>query len=90
MIDVRTSGVAAKVETTSEAKEGSELGVGRSLQRQWYLIDPRTSKCYGHWEGVTALALLYVAIVTPYEVALLPTAESFSDPLLILNRLIDR
>lgn len=38
---------------------------------------------------VTAVALLFTAAVTPFEVAFLEEAKSSSDGLWILNRLVD-
>ena len=52
----------------------------------WFLIDPRRSKNLGYWDVTTSVALLYVALVTPYEVALL---EPALDALFFCNRLVD-
>ena len=52
------------------------------------LIDPRTSSFVGRWDGVTALALLFTAVVTPFEISFLGTPE-LTDGRFALNRLID-
>ena len=91
MIDVRTPSVNGK--RTSEPPEDSstEVVVNQTGQNHaWYLIDPRSSEYFGYWDATTALALLFVALVTPYEVALLPTAKTFHDTLFIINRCVDR
>lgn len=62
-----------------------ERGGGAS----WYIIDPRKSQCIGYWDGLTALALIFTALVTPYEVAFLPPATSALEPLFLANRVID-
>ena len=51
-----------------------------------YLIDPRTSVRLPYWDGISALALLFTAIVTPYEVAFLPSDLIY---LFIVNRTVD-
>jgi len=55
----------------------------------WWITDPRKSKLVGYWDTVTSLALIFTALVTPYEVGLLPPSESASEPLFIINRVID-
>jgi hypothetical protein len=34
--------------------------------QEWWVIDPRTSKLIGYWDGVTVAALFFVALVTPF------------------------
>ena len=51
-----------------------------------YLVDPRTSPYLSVWDGVTALALVYTALVTPYEVAFL---QPDLVGLFVVNRLVD-
>ena len=51
-----------------------------------YIIDPRTSTWIGKWDIFTSIALVFVAFVTPYEVALL---EVSLDLLFFINRLVD-
>lgn len=51
-----------------------------------WLIDPRTSKVLGYWDAITSLALVFTALVTPYEVAIL---EPSFDALFVINRVVD-
>ena len=53
------------------------------------LVDPRTSKHLPTWDGVTTLAIMFTAFVTPYEVSFLPSATSADDGLFLVNRFID-
>ena len=57
--------------------------------RQWYIIDPRFSKTLQRWDLSTMLALLFTAAVTPVEVSFLPPPRSASEPLFLINRLVD-
>jgi len=41
------------------------------------------------WDSVTALALIFTAMVTPFEVGFLPSAESALEALFLINRLLD-
>ena len=50
------------------------------------LIDPRTSSWIGRWDAVTSVALIFVAFVTPFEVALLDVGL---DALFFINRIVD-
>ena len=54
-----------------------------------FLIDPRKSKWLTYWDGVTAVALVYTAIVTPAECALFDAAKSMLEPLFLVNRVLD-
>jgi len=61
----------------------------RGAQKQAsYLIDPRNSKFLPYWDGITSFCLLYVAIVTPYEVGFLEASGTVS-ALFVINRLLD-
>ena len=51
------------------------------------LIDPRSSSWIGQWDAITSLALVFVAFVTPIEVAL--PLEVTTDALFMLNRIVD-
>ena len=59
--------------------------------RNKWLIDPRYSTFSQIWDVVTMLALVFTAIVTPFEVSFLsaPTKWADIDTLFILNRFID-
>ena len=54
----------------------------------WYLLNPNGS-AMGVWNMLTALMLLFIAVFTPVEVALLPPVSSASAPLFILGRVVD-
>ena len=43
----------------------------------------------GYWDLITGLALIYTAIVTPWEVAFVEPSKSALDPMFIFNRCID-
>lgn len=51
------------------------------------LIDPRTSRFIASWDMLTSAGLLFTAVVTPYEAALLSGSEQ--QQLFIINRVID-
>jgi hypothetical protein len=57
--------------------------------KPWYIIDPRSSPFISYWDTSTALALIFTAVVTPFEVAFLSGPIDPLDPLFIINRLID-
>ena len=63
--------------------------MGKPAQRSRTLIDPRKSKRIGYWDGLTSLALIYTALVTPAEVALLECATSALEPFFMINRVVD-
>lgn len=54
-----------------------------------WLIDPRHSLAMKVWDVVTCSALLFTAVITPYEVGFLPPPDSRYDTLFILNRIVD-
>lgn len=54
-----------------------------------HLIDPRRSKRLAYWDSLTGLALLWTAIVTPFEVVIFEPASSGWEPLFLFNRLLD-
>ena len=53
-----------------------------------YIIHPEAAGM-SMWDSVTALALVFTAMVTPFEVGFLPSAESWRDALFLINRLLD-
>jgi hypothetical protein len=70
-----------------------DVGIVKQAKRSmdaapWYILRP-TSKFCTRWDLVTALALVFTAIVTPFEVAFLPEASSMANWLWITNRLVD-
>ena len=56
-------------------------------------IDPRRSTLMVLWDLLTAIALAFTAVATPYEVGFLSAPASWSaaitDPLFWLNRFVD-
>ena len=65
---------------------------------RWWVIDPRTNHWLGSWDITTMVALLFVAIVTPFEIAFLEAPRNAGDILnrmylvgwlFIVNRLVD-
>jgi hypothetical protein len=54
--------------------------------KPWYIIDPRSSRFIIRWDLATAAALIFTALVTPWEVSYLSTPPL---ALFIINRLID-
>ena len=46
---------------------------------EWWVIDPRKTKWIGYWDMATVVALLFVALVTPFEVAFLDSPRDWND-----------
>lgn len=63
--------------------------MGKPQKTSRLTIDPRKSKRIGYWDAVTSLALVFTALVTPAEVALVEPVAVFFDPLFLINRLVD-
>ena len=74
--------VTSLMDTMMMMKKDNEAG-------PWYLIDPRHSLVMKVWDVVTCSALLFTAVITPYEVGFLPPPESSMEVLFILNRIVD-
>jgi len=70
-------------------KSESSGGIPQTHRIAWFLIDPRTSKMIGYWDIITCLALIFTAVVTPFEVAFIPSATNWYDPLFLVNRIVD-
>ena len=59
-------------------------------KRAWWLIDPRTNRYIGQWDILTSIALVFTALVTPFEVSFLPPPTTDSlDVLFYVNRAVD-
>ena len=56
--------------------------------KPWYIINPESTGM-NLWDIVTALALIFTALVTPFEVGFLPSATSPLEALFVINRLLD-
>ena len=57
--------------------------------RERFIIEPNKSSWLPFWDSVSFLAMLYTAIVTPYEVALLPPTGGCITSLFVVNRIVD-
>ena len=57
--------------------------------RGWLSNPVRWPTLFPGWDVVTALALIFTAVVTPFEVGYLPPPASATEPLFIVNRVID-
>jgi hypothetical protein len=53
-----------------------------------YIINPEARRM-GIWDAITAVALVFTALVTPFEVGFLPPPETPSDWLFVVNRVLD-
>jgi hypothetical protein len=78
-----------------KARQRLSVGLGiadvdstQKKQSKW-LIDPRVSPAVVPWDGVVVVALIFTAIVTPFEVCFLGPPEDILEPLFLLNRVID-
>ena len=69
----------------------SKLYTAKALQqiyRPGFLIDPRHSKVMGAWDIIMLVALMFTAIVTPYEVTFIEEGPCVTI-LFMVNRFID-
>ena len=53
-----------------------------------FVIDPRESAILSFWDGVTTIALVYTALLTPFEVGFLQASTTI-DAWFIINRVLD-
>ena len=89
----------AQMQAMAEAEAEAEASgpsvprrVGRTASpmarnRQWYIIDPRTSRFTTRWNALLFSCLLFTAIVTPYDVGCGTTEHKFSE-IFVLNRIV--
>ena len=56
------------------------------LKQSSYVIDPRKTPWLRAWDSLTGIALVYVALITPFEVGF---AEANHVGLFVINRLVD-
>lgn len=64
----------------------------KKRKRCRWLIDPRVDMWIAYWDLVTTVALLFTAVVTPFEVAFLeppPVGERMANGLYMSNRVVD-
>ena len=59
----------------------------RDQDRVW-VIDPRDSRVLSIWDGITTAALVYTAVLTPFEVGFL-SASTTVDAWFVINRILD-
>ena len=105
---VPTGGVTSFVDTVVEGSHRKKIPLATSPYAvetsRWHrfevcwVIDPRVSKLLGPWDLLCVIALLFVALVTPFEVAFLESPRSAADIgqrfssvgwLWCVNRLVD-
>ena len=53
------------------------------------VIDPRNSNALRWWDTIAAIALVYTAMITPYEVGFMQPATSATSFTFIISRMID-
>jgi hypothetical protein len=63
--------------------------ISQRSKKPWYIIDPRSSTFMSYWDSSTAIALIFTAVVTPFEVAFLTGPLDPLSGLFIVNRLVD-
>ena len=78
-------------EVELERQRNAELTVSTGVKYKSVgcIIDPRSSKIVSKWDAIGMSALIFTAIVTPFEVGFLPAARSASNALFIVNRVVD-
>lgn len=95
------TGAMTSLEDTS-AYHSTMLKQERSAEMQrfvkWWVIDPRISRWLSAWDIGCIFALVFVALVTPFEIAFLDSPRSGADIIIrintvgwlfIVNRLVD-
>ena len=84
---LRQHSLKMKQVATSRAYElpGHIVVVPKVVPTEW-VIDPRTSLAIAYWDVTTATALLFTALITPFEVAFLTPGDL---ALFVVNRAID-
>jgi len=60
----------------------------RWREKPWWIIDPRVWRFTPWWDFATTFAVIFIAVVTPYEISLLSPPKEV-DFLFVANRLID-
>ena len=81
--------IAKQIETW-ERERIDPLKILKKQARLSVMVDPRSSRIIGFWDGLSCLALIFVAFVTPMEIAFIPMPEDkWNDTLFLINRVID-
>ena len=73
----------------SGIKDTVVVATSQAKRRDSCIIDPRSSRFLTVWDAAIAVALIFTAVITPYEVAFLPAPSLPVDLLFVTNRLID-
>ena len=68
--------VQAQAGGLSELKDTVIIATSKARRRDCCIIDPRHSKFLTFWDATLAVALIFTAVVTPYEVAFLPARNA--------------
>ena len=79
----------SRMVVTAEAALQLKKSIGSKEDRPFCMVDPRKSTCIFWWDVLAVNTLLFVAIVTPYEVGFLDAAVTPEDTLFLINRGID-
>ena len=66
---------------------GEDSGLKARSCARW-LIDPRNNPRVAYWDATTASALIFTALITPFEVGFLDPPRSFFEPLFLINLMI--
>ena len=69
-------------------ERGLNVSMDPSQLPAWYMIDSRTSMHISKWDCTLVMALVVVALLTPFEVAFLPQSQAV-DGLFWVNRVLD-
>ena len=67
---VKDPRVLAQTEAMWSAREMSGNRAIRLMERPWFIISPNDPRVQ-HWEAVVAAAMIFISIITPYEVSVL-------------------
>jgi len=82
--------LAMRWQVVDAAVHTMRVAKAQNLQmRTRFMIDPRNSVAIDLWSVVTAASLIFVALITPFEVGFLDAPSSALDGLFIVNRFID-
>lgn len=88
----RSSWTGGALEFMSVQARTAAVLAEASGEKPWWVVDPRDNAFVGTWDVTTSVALLFTAVVTPFEVGFSePTNDSsrWTEPLFIINRLVD-
>ena len=75
--------------TKTKTRTLTEKDLRKAAHRNRWLIDPRKSTFIGYWDMITGVALIYTALVTPWEVAFAEPPTTALEAMFVFNRFID-